>query len=171
MITSRVSKFSVGLLTLAVAFLSVSFVTSNNSLKNVSSNTYLPLPPGKQTQLYNATRGSGDFYQRHSDWNGSAPVSAAAYSDYAQRHPELSSLASLGQGASDYAERHPELSAKAALFDDRSDYYFRHLDLRATSASSIDLTDYYFRHSALSSASARQSIDLTDYYFRHINDQ
>ncbi len=144
MITSRFSKFSVGLLILAVAFVSVSFVTSNNSSKNLSSNTYLPLPPGKQTQLYNASREARNLYHRPSGRSSSA--SAAVYSDYFERHPELTNLAALGQGASDYAERHPELSAEAALFDDRSDYYFRHLDLNATSPSSIDLTDYYFRH-------------------------
>ena len=144
MITSRVSKFSVGLLTLAVAFLSVSFVTSNNSLKNVSSNTYLPLPPGKQTQLYNAAREARILYHRHRSKN-----SSAVYSDYFERHAELSNLALLGQGASDYAERHPELSAPAA--------------------SSVDRTDYYFRHPELSASSAQTSIDLTDYYFRHMN--
>ena len=148
MITSRVSKFSVGLLTLAVAFLSVSFVTSNNSLKNVSSNTYLPLPPGKQTQLYNAARQTRNVYHRPSD--RSSLASAAVYSDYFERHPELLNLVALGQGASDYAERHPELSAPAS--------------------SSIDMTDYYFRHPEFSVSAAQASIDLTDYYFRHIND-
>jgi len=125
MITNRKSKFTVGLLILAVAFVSVSFVTMNNSSKKDSSNTYMPLPPGKQTQLYNAAREARLLYHRHSSGSVSAP--AAVYSDYFERHPELSNLASLGQGASDYAERHPELSVKAASSVDLTDYYFRHL--------------------------------------------
>ena len=123
MISSRFSKFSIGLLILAVAFVSVSFVTMNNSSKKVTSNTYLPLPPGKQAQLNNAAREARINYHGHSSRYPS--VSAAAYSDYFERHAELSNLAALGQGASDYAERHPELSAKVSL--DLSDYYFRHL--------------------------------------------
>jgi len=123
MITNRFSKISVGLLILAVAFVSVSFVSMNNSSKKVSSNTYLPLPPGKQTQLYNAAREARINYHGRSSRN---PSVSAVYSDYFERHAELSNLAALGQGASDYAERHPALSAKASV--DLSDYYFRHLD-------------------------------------------
>lgn len=126
MITNRISKFSVGLLILAVAFVSVSFVTSNNSAKNVSSNTYLPLPPGKQTQHYNAAREARNLYHRPSD--RSSLASAAVYPDYFERHPELSNLAVLGLEASDYAERHPELSAKSASSVDLTDYYFRHIN-------------------------------------------
>jgi hypothetical protein len=128
---SRYTKISAGLLILAVAFVSVSFVTRGLSSINgagkpvVASNTYLPLPHGKQTQLYNAARGSGDFYQRHNSWSWA--VSVPVYSDYFQRHAELSSLAALGQGASDYAERHPELSTQADSSVDLTDYYFRHL--------------------------------------------
>jgi hypothetical protein len=141
MITNRFSKFSIGLLILAVAFVSVSFAAMNNSSKKVSSNTYLPLPPGKQTQLFNAAREARILSHR-----SSSASSAAAYPDYFQRHLELSNLAALGQGASDYADRHPELSAKALSSADLTDYYFRHLDLSATASPSIDLTDYYFRH-------------------------
>ena len=147
MITSRISKYSVGLLIIAVAFVSVSFVTTNNSSKKVSSNTYLPLPPGKQTQLYNAAREARILYHRPS--SGSVMASAAVYSDYFERHAELSNMVALGQDASDYAERHPELSAPAASSADMSDYYFRHPDLSVAAAqASIDLTDYYFRHLA-----------------------
>ncbi len=148
--TNRSTKIYAGLLILAVAFVSASFVTrdlssiSGSGKPLVSSNTSLPLPHGKQAQLYYAARGSGDFYQRHNNWSWAA--SAPAYSDYFQRHAELSSLAALGQGASDYAERHPELSAKAGSSVDLSDYYFRHLELSASASSAVDLTDYYFRH-------------------------
>jgi len=152
--TNRFSKSYVGLLILAVAFVSASFISIDMSSKkpsgnarSVSSNTYLPLPPGKQTQVYNAARQARILYHRHPSKNASA--SAIVYADYAQRHPELSNLAALGQGASDYAERHPELSAPAS--------------------SSADMTDYYLRHPELSASSAQASIDLTDYYFRHIN--
>jgi hypothetical protein len=143
--TNRFSRMYVGLLILAVALVSVSFATMNNASKKSSSNTYLPLPPGKQTQLYNAAREARILYHRSSSKSSSA--AAAVYLDYAQRHPELSSLAALGQGASDYADRHPELSALAASFVDQSDYYLRHPELSASPAQqSIDLTDYYFRH-------------------------
>jgi hypothetical protein len=148
--TNRFSKIITGLLILVFAFGSVSFITNNLSSVGSSgrsragSNTYLPLPPGKQTQLYNSARRARILYHRHPGKN-----SSAVYSDYFERHAELSNLALLGQGASDYAERHPELSAPAA--------------------SSVDRTDYYFRHPELSSSSAQSSIDLTDYYFRHIN--
>ena len=137
---NRLSSSLAVLLMFAVALVSVSFATrpggvtaTDNLLKkeagfsNVVSNTSLPLPPGKQAQLYYAARGSSDFYQRHPNWNSSAAGSAAAYSDY--------------------AERHPELSAPASSSIDMTDYYFRHPELNASSAqASIDLTDYYFRH-------------------------
>jgi hypothetical protein len=127
---NRFSKSYVGLLILAVAFVGGSFVSMDMSSKkaagntrSLANNTYLPLPPGKQAQLYNAAREARILYHRHPSKNASA--SAIVYADYAQRHPELSNLAALGQGASDYAERHPELSVKASI--DLSDYYFRHL--------------------------------------------
>ncbi len=148
--TNRYTKISAGLLIFAVAFASASFISrAPSSVKSsgkslVNSTTYLPLPNGKQTQLYLAARGSSDFYQRHNNWSWAA--SAPTYSDYYQRHTELSSLASLGQGASDYAERHPELSAKADSSVDLTDYYFRHPELSASAASTVDLSDYYFRH-------------------------
>ncbi len=79
---------------------------------------------------------ASDFYQRHPDWiwtanrqNDLIPVTGdAAYTDYFQRHPELSNLAELGQGASDYFERHPELIPTQKSEVDLTDYYFRHLD-------------------------------------------
>jgi hypothetical protein len=131
MFTNRYSKISTGLLILVVAFVSVSFITRDLSLtggavtSRVGSNTYLPLPPGKQTHLYNVAREARILYHRHPSKNSS--ISAAVYSDYFERHPELSNLAALGLGASDYAERHPELSAKASSSVDMTDYYFRHL--------------------------------------------
>jgi hypothetical protein len=153
MLTNRYSKISTGLLLIVVAFVSVSFITRDFSStrgsgkSRVGSNTYLPLPPGKQTQLHTAAREARNFYHRSPGKNSS--VSAAVYSDYFERHAELSNLAALGLGASDYAERHPELSAKGV--------------------SSVDLTDYYFRHPELSGASSA-NVDLADYYFRHLND-
>lgn len=148
MITNRFSKTYVGLLIVAVALVSASFVTMDMSSKkasgnarSASNNTYLPLPPGKQTQLYNTAREARILYHRHRSKN-----SSAVYSDYAQRHPELSSLTSLGQGASDYFERHPELLPAAVSRTDTSDYFLRHPELSAKLATPIDLTDYYFRH-------------------------
>ncbi len=113
--TNRYSKISAGLLIVVIALASVSFVTLDRSAnkisvntRSISNNTYLPLAPGKQTLLFNAARGSGDFYQRHQNWSWSAAsASAVEYQDYAQRHPEL--------------------SAKADTSIDTSDYYFRHL--------------------------------------------
>jgi hypothetical protein len=129
--TNRYTKIFAGLLILVVAFVSVSFVSQDMSSKkasgnarSTSSNTYLPLPPGKQTQLYQAAREARILYHRSSS---AKSASALVYSDYFERHPELSNLADLGQGASDYAERHPELSAKADSSIDLTDYYFRHL--------------------------------------------
>ena len=88
---------------------------------------------------------AGDFAQRHSNWSWSAVAPAPAYSDYAQRHPELSNLAA--QGASDYYERHPNQTNLAIQGPDTSDYALRHPELSASVAAvSIDLTDYYFRH-------------------------
>jgi len=133
MLTNRFSKISTGLLVLVVAFASISFVTRDlSSIKGsgktlVTSNTYLPLPPGKQAQLFNAARNDRILNHGHSSPNKSASTSAS-YPDYFHRHPELSRPAVLGQGASDYAERHPELSAQAGTSVDRSDYYFRHIN-------------------------------------------
>jgi hypothetical protein len=98
---------------------------------------------------------ASDFYQRHPDWiwkanpqNAILPVTGdAAFPDYSDRHPELSSLSNLGQGASDYAERHPELANLASLGQGASDYFERHPELIPAAKSSVDLTDYYFRHS------------------------
>jgi hypothetical protein len=162
--TNRFSKFSVGLIILAVAFVSVSFATMNNSSKKVSSNTYLPLPPGKQTQLFNAAREARILYHR-----SSSASSVAAYPDYFQRHLELSNLAALGQGASDYAERHPELSAASVSGAGASDYFERHPELLKPAIQASDTSDYFLRHPELS-AQAASSVDLSDYYFRHIND-
>jgi hypothetical protein len=88
MITNRNSKSLAILLVLAVALVSVSFVTrpanaiitGNLSKKeagfsNVISNTYLPLAPGKQTQLYNASKpakGAGNLYHRDVNWRPAA---------------------------------------------------------------------------------------------------
>lgn len=120
-ISKSISSSLALLLVIAVVLVSVSFATrpgvatatDNFSKKeagfsNVVSNTSLPLPPGKQALLYNAAGGSSDFYQRHSNWNSFPAGSAAVYSDY--------------------AERHPELSAQAESSVDLSDYYFRHLN-------------------------------------------
>jgi hypothetical protein len=79
---------------------------------------------------------ASDFYERHPDWvwtvnkqNAVIPITGnEAYPDYFQRHPELSSLERLGQGASDYFERHPELIPTPKSEVDLTDYYFRHLD-------------------------------------------
>jgi hypothetical protein len=84
----RNSKGLAILLVLAVAFVSVSFairpanmITEDNLSKkeagfsNVVSNTYLPLPPGKQTQLYNADRGAKgarNLYHRDAHWRSAA---------------------------------------------------------------------------------------------------
>ena len=88
---------------------------------------------------------ASDFAQRHSNWSWSAVAPAAAYSDYAQRHPELSNLSA--QGASDYYERHPNRTSLAVQVPDTSDYFLRHPELNTSAAAvSIDLTDYYFRH-------------------------
>ncbi len=151
MFGNRYSKILTGLLIFVIASVSVNFAThpskvavSQPGAARSGSGTYLPLPPGKQTQLFNAARRARILYHRNSNANWSA--SAIAYSDYAQRHPELSSLAVLGQGASDYAERHPELSMPRNHERDTSDYFLRHPELSAKPAASIDLTDYYFRH-------------------------
>ena len=80
MLANRNSKSLAVLLILAVVLVSVSFATrptdgtaiGNLSKKeagfsNVVSNTSLPLPPGKQTQLYNAGRaakGARNLYHR-----------------------------------------------------------------------------------------------------------
>ena len=88
MITNRISKSLVVLLILAAALVSVSFairpanVTTTNHVSkkeagfsNVVSNTYLPLPPGKQTQLYNADRAAKskrDLYHRDVNWRPAA---------------------------------------------------------------------------------------------------
>lgn len=125
--TNRFSRISFGLLILVVALVSASFVSMNNSSKKAASNTYLPLPPGKQTQLYNAARDARILYHRPSSVRVAS--SAAVYSDYFERHAELSSLAALSLGASDYADRHPELSATATS-PDLTDYYFRHINDR-----------------------------------------
>ncbi len=130
MLTNRYSKISTGLLLLVVAFVSVSFITRDFSSNGgsgksrVGSNTYLPLPPGKQAQL-DAARDDRNNYHGRSSRELSA--SAAVYPDYFQRHPELSNFTLLGQSASDYHERHPELSAKAKSSVDLTDYYYRHL--------------------------------------------
>jgi hypothetical protein len=115
MLTNRASKFFTGLLILAVAFVSLSFVTRDISSKKSSgkslaavSNTYLPLPPGKQTQLFNAARGYDDYYQRQKSLNASASAARDAYPDY-------------------YA-RHRDLSAQAISSVDLTDYHFRHKD-------------------------------------------
>jgi hypothetical protein len=133
MLTNRYTKIFSGLLILMVAFVSVNIVAADISSKNGSgknragSNTYLPLPPGKQTQLFNAARNDRLLNHGHRSQNRSASLSAS-YPDYFQRHPELSQPAVLGQGASDYAERHPELTARAASAADQTDYYFRHIN-------------------------------------------
>jgi len=88
---------------------------------------------------------ASDFALRHSNWSWSAVAPAAVYSDYAQRHPELSNLAA--QGASDYYERHPNQTNLAVQGLVTSDYALRHPELSTSAvAVSIDLTDYYFRH-------------------------
>jgi hypothetical protein len=82
---------------------------------------------------------ASDFYQRHPDWiwttnhqNAIVPMTGhAAYPDYFQRHPELSSLTALGQGASDYFERHPELIPAAKGDVNLTDFYFRHINARS----------------------------------------
>ena len=53
---------------------------------------------------------------------------ASAYSDYFQRHPEISGAAGPQVELSDYALRHPELS-RANTATDLSDYFLRHPDL------------------------------------------
>lgn len=88
MLANRNSKSLVVLLILAVVLLSVSFANrptdetaiGNLSKKeagfsNVVSNTSLPLPPGKQTQLYNAGRaakGARNLYHRDANWRPAA---------------------------------------------------------------------------------------------------
>lgn len=149
MLTNRYAKIFSGLLILMVAFVSVNIFTAGISSKNGSgknlavSNTYLPLPPGKQTQLFNAAREARINYHGRSS---RAPSVSAVYSDYFERHAELSNLAALGQGASDYAERHPGLAGIAISRSGASDYFERHPELSAKAALSVDLSDYYFRH-------------------------
>lgn len=101
--------------------------------------------------------GASDFYQRHPEWkwivrNPSAliPVTGdTAFSDYYQRHLELSVSSVIGMGAPDYFQRHPELIAPVEAAFDQSDYFFRHPELRAL-GKSTDLTDYFVRHPELS---------------------
>jgi len=96
---------------------------------------------------------ASDFYQRHPDWiwtvnrqNAIIPITGEdTFPDYFQRHPELTTPAILGLGASDYFMRHPELVALAEDAMDMTDYYFRQRML-AGATNSVDLTDYYFRH-------------------------
>ena len=170
MLTNRFSKIFAGLLMLVVAFVSIDYVTTGISSKKaadtglVISNTYLPLPPGKQTELFNAARGAEDFYQRHPDWTWTVRESASASSDYFQRHPELTASSMIGIGASDYFQRHSELT-KSVLGVGASDYFQRHAELIAPAQSTTDTSDYYFRHQMRSTTGQ----DLTDYYFRHSN--
>jgi hypothetical protein len=132
--TNRYSKIFTALFILVVAFVSVDLVNrpaivaekQSSAAASISRN-YYPLPPGKQAQLINASRGSDDFYLRHPSWKWSAPSSAVSYPDYYHRHLELSKSAVLGLGASDYFQRHPDLSAPAPSPAKDTDYYFRHL--------------------------------------------
>lgn len=101
--------------------------------------------------------GASDFYQRHPQWkwivrSASALISVTgntAFSDYYQRHLELSVSSVIGMGAPDYFQRHPELIAPVEASVDESDYFFRHPELRAL-GKSTDLTEYFVRHPELS---------------------
>ena len=118
---------SLGIVSLVLVSLAISSFRNNASLSNRDA--------------------ANDFAQRHSNWSWSAVAPAAAYSDYSQRHPELSNLTALGQGASDYYERHANQKNPLVQERDNSDYFLRHPELSASAATvSIDLTDYYFRH-------------------------
>ena len=80
MFANRSSKSLVVLLVLAVVLVSASFVTRPENVTVTGkqsaavlskSETYLPLPPGKQTQLYNAERaakGARNLYHRDANW-------------------------------------------------------------------------------------------------------
>jgi hypothetical protein len=150
---NRISKIFTGLLVLAVALVSVSFVVrptigiATGDQANAApskSNTYLPLPPGKQTQLFNAARDARNSYHRPSGRNVSSSAAAAVYPDYFERHPELVAASVSGAGASDYFERHPELVTPVIL--ERDDYFLRHPELIVKAGAAVDLSDYYFRH-------------------------
>jgi hypothetical protein len=121
------SRFLLGLgiISLVLVSLAISSFRTNASLSNRDA--------------------ASDFALRHSNWSWSAAASPVAYSDYAQRHPELSNLAA--QGASDYYERHPNQTNLVVRGPDTSDYALRHPEFSVSAAAaSIDLTDYYFRH-------------------------
>ncbi len=77
---------------------------------------------------------ANDFYQRHPDWTQASGAQSAMI-------PVTGSL-----DLSDYALRHPELSSPAAAGVDTSDYYWRHPELTQASNSGADQTDYYSRH-------------------------
>ena len=87
---NRISKSLIVLFILAATLVSVSFITRSTrtiatdnfpkkeaGFSNVVSNTYLPLPPGKQTQLYNAGRAAKstrNLYHRDASWRPAADM-------------------------------------------------------------------------------------------------
>lgn len=83
----------------------------------------------------------------------SIPVKAAEYTDYYQRHPELSMPKGVAVDMTeDFYLRHPEWTASlqtAAIpvtgISESLDYFQRHPELR-TPTESDDLSDYFLRH-------------------------
>jgi cobalamin biosynthesis Mg chelatase CobN len=119
------------------------------------------------SELVSSMEGANDFYQRHRNWNRNLEGS-----DYYERHSELNGSAiSIADIAGDFALRHPEWTISVqnsaipvtGVFE-ASDYFQRHPELSLTIESAANLSDYFVRHPELRTPA---TIDLSDYFIRH----